>query len=88
MKQNKRLIGIIIAIAILLTIPLIAMQFTKELNWTISDFAVAGLLLLSTGLVCELILRKVKPTKYRILLCAAILLVLLIIWIELAVGIF
>ncbi len=88
MKQNKRLFGIIISIALLLTIPLVAMQFTKEVNWTISDFAVAGLLLLSTGLICELILRKVKQTKNRILLCVSILAVLLVIWIELAVGIF
>jgi bacteriorhodopsin len=87
-KQNKRLIGIVIAVLILLSIPLIAMQFTDEVNWTIMDFIVAGILLFGTGLMCELVLRKVKNIKYRIGICAVILAALFLIWAELAVGIF
>ena len=86
--QNKRLTGIVLAVALLLLVPFIAMQFTAEVNWTLSDFVAAGALLLGTGLLCELVLRKVKRVKYRIALCASILVVLLIVWIELAVGIF
>ena len=74
--------------ALLLLIPLIAMQFTDEVNWTLFDFVVAGVLLIGTGLICELILRKVKKFEYRIAICAVILAALLLIWIELAVGIF
>lgn len=86
--ENKRLIGIVLTVVFLLLIPLIAMQFTNEVNWTLSDFVVAGVLLLSTGLICELVIRKVKKTNHRIILCGVILAVLLLIWIELAVGLF
>jgi len=86
--QNKRHIGIVITVALLLLIPLIAMQFTDEVNWTLIDFIVAGVLLLVTGLMCELVIRKVNKIEYRIAICLAILAALLLIWAELAVGIF
>ncbi|NQV38251.1 MAG: hypothetical protein HQ509_09645 [Candidatus Marinimicrobia bacterium] len=86
--QNKRLIIIVVTSAILLLIPLIAGQFTDEVNWNLFDFVVAGALLLGTGLMCELVIRKIKNIKYQIAVCVALLVVLLLIWAELAVGIF
>ncbi len=64
------------------------MQFTNEVNWSLFDFVIMGALLLGTGLMCELVLRKVKKIKYRIAICGALLAVLVLIWLELAVGIF
>jgi len=86
--KNKRVILIFSAIAILLLIPLIAMQFTHEVDWGIADFVIMGILLSVTGISCELILRKVKNIKTRIFLCGAILLIFFLIWAELAVGVF
>ena len=86
--QRNRLLIISFITALLLLLPLIAMQFTKEVNWTLSDFVVAGVLLFGTGLICELAIRKIKNTKYRIVTIIAVLLVLLLVWAELAVGIF
>ena len=86
--KNKRLVFIIIFIAILLLFPLIAMQFTNTVQWSLFDFLVAGVLLFSTGLVCELVLRKVKKNKQRFIICLGVIALLTIIWIELAVGIF
>jgi hypothetical protein len=86
--QNKRLIGIVLTVALLLLIPLVAMQFTSEVNWNMFDFIVAGVLLLGTGLLCELVMRKVKKIEYRIAICGTLLVAFLLIWIELAVGIF
>lgn len=86
--QNKRLIIIVITIAFLLLIPLIAMKFTDEVNWTLFDFVIAAVLMLGTGLLCELVLRKVNKTSLRIGICVAILAIFLMIWAELAVGIF
>lgn len=55
--KNKRLIGILLTPILLLLVPLIAMQFTKEIYWKLSDFVVAGALLLSSGLIIEFIIR-------------------------------
>jgi peptidoglycan/LPS O-acetylase OafA/YrhL len=87
-KKNKRLFGIVLAVVLLLFIPLIAMQFTDEVSWTVLDFVVAAILLLGTGLMCELVIRKINKIKYRIAICVVLLAALLLIWAELAVGIF
>jgi uncharacterized membrane protein len=63
--KNKRLIGIVLTVTLLLLIPVIA-----------------------TGLMCELVLRTVKKFEYRVAICAAILAALVLVWIELAVGLF
>ena len=86
--KNKRIILIFSGIAILLLIPLIAMQFTHEVDWSMADFVIMGILLSAIGILCELILRKVRSIKIRILLCGAILFGFFLIWAELAVGIF
>ena len=86
--KNKTLIIILSSVVILLLIPLIAMQFTDEVVWTGLDFAVMGILLLTAGLMCELAMRKVKKITYRIVLFIAILGAFVLIWAELAVGIF
>jgi hypothetical protein len=64
------------------------MQFSNEVNWSLMDFVLAGILLFGTSLVIELVLRKVKSTKHRLLISGIILLLLFLLWAELAVGIF
>jgi hypothetical protein len=86
--KNKRLIGILITVGMLLLIPFIAMQFTNEVAWSLFDFVVAAILLLGTGLLCEFVLRKVNKTKHRLIICAIILALLVLTWMELAVGLF
>jgi hypothetical protein len=86
--KNKRLTIILISAGILLLIPLIAMQFTDKVNWTFFDFIAMGTLLLVTGIILEVVLRKVKQTKYRILFCVLVIGAFLLIWAELSVGIF
>lgn len=86
--KNKRLRIILIIATIILFIPFIAMQFTNEVNWNLSDFVIAGLLLFGTGLLVELVLRKAKKLNYRIIAIIVIAIVFLLTWAELAVGIF
>lgn len=86
--QKKRLLIIVLITAILLLIPLIAMQFTDEVNWTLFDFIVAGVLLSGTGMMIELVMRKVNNNRLRITVCVTLLVILFFIWAELAVGIF
>lgn len=75
-------------VLLLLLIPFVAMQFTNEVNWSLMDFIMAGILLFGTSLVFELVIRKVKSTKHRLLISGIILLLLFLLWAELAVGIF
>jgi hypothetical protein len=86
--KNKRLKIILTAATILLLTPFIAMQFTEEVNWTLTDFVIGGALLFGTGLVIELVLRNSQKIKYRNTLIVAVIIIFLLIWAELAVGIF
>ncbi|HRD39436.1 MAG TPA: hypothetical protein PLC65_12450 [Bacteroidia bacterium] len=86
--ENKRLIIILSIATTLLLAPLAAMQFSSEVNWSLFDFVIAGILLYGTGLSIEFVLRKVKQTKFRILISLLILAALVLVWAELAVGIF
>ena len=88
MIQNKRLTYIFISTAFMILIPWVAMQFTNDVHWTLSDFIIAGVLLLGTGLVCEFAMRQVKTRKNKIALIIMTIAVLLLIWVELAVGVF
>lgn len=72
----------------LLLIPFIAMQFTNEVAWTASDFLIMGALLLSVGFLVELAIRYVSKMEYRVVAILAILGLFLLIWAELAVGVF
>ena len=87
MKKNKRLIGIISAIAIILSIPLIAMQFTTEVKWTLGDFMVMGVLLSSVGFIYELTARLTGNIAYRGGVALALITSFILVWINLAVGI-
>ena len=71
----------------LLLIPFIAMQFTNEVKWTAIDFITMGALLLITGTGIELIRRKNKNVRKRMLYIAICVIIFLLIWVELAVGI-
>lgn len=88
LTQDKRFSFILIFGALLLCIPFIAMQFTKEVNWTLLDFLVAAILIFGTGLLCEFVLRKVKNASNRWYVIAAIILLMISVWVELAVGVF
>jgi hypothetical protein len=87
-SSKLRIIIILSVTAFILAIPMVAMQFTNEVVWTLSDFITAGILLLSTGLAIELVIRNLKTGTLRTIVLIVILLVLFLIWVELAVGIF
>ena len=76
------------AIGLVLLLPLVAMQFTREVAWTGFDFAVAAVLLIAGGVACELVAARVRVRRSRVMLGALILGVVLIVWAQGAVGIF
>ena len=84
----KMRIKILQMVGLLLIIPLIAMQLTDEVEWSLFDFIIMGTLLLITGLMGEIIFKKVKKYKHRVILYVVVAITFLLIWAELAVGIF
>lgn len=85
---NKNQLFVLGGTCLLLLIPLIGMQFTSEINWSLSDFIAMGILLLALGFTCEFVFRKISNKTFRLGLIALLVIVFLLIWIELAVGIF
>ena len=65
-----------------------AMQFTKEVNWTLSDFLIMGILLFITTFTIDFVLKKFKTLKSRLILIVGIVVLLALVLAELAVGIF
>jgi len=88
LTQQKRVVGIVVAIVLILMIPFVAMQFTTEVDWSPMDFVIMGALLLGTGLICEMVLRSVKTVQKRVIYIGAVMFAFFLIWAELAVGIF
>ena len=80
-----RILGWGTAAALLLT-PLVAMQFTSEVNWTASDFAFAGVMIGGVGMIYEFTLRKSHDRFYRGGVALALAGTFLIIWANGAVG--
>lgn len=81
-----RVLGWALAAGLLL-LPLIAMQFTKEVNWTAADFVFAAVVFGTIGGAFELAARKSGNWSYRGGAAVALLAAFLTLWINGAVGI-
>ncbi|MDP9958172.1 hypothetical protein [Chryseobacterium lathyri] len=88
MTQKQKTILIYAIPAVLLGIPLLGNIFFEEFDWSPGDFIIGAVLLFGTALIIDLIQRIIKNKTYKILLSGALLIVLLLVWAELAVGIF
>ena len=85
--MRKNIIRIALVTACILLVPLVAMQFTEEVNWDLFDFAFMGTLLFGTGLAYELVARKAGAIAYRAAVGVALAAALLLVWVNGAVGI-
>jgi hypothetical protein len=66
MDWHRSVVRVALATACVLLVPLVAMQITDEVNWTLADFVLAGALLGGTGLLLELSARKPGNVGYRV----------------------
>ena len=82
------MIRILYIVGTILLIPLIAMQLTNEVNWSLFDFIIMGAMLTITCLLGKIIFKKVKKYKHRVAPYVVVAIIFLLIWAELAVGIF
>jgi hypothetical protein len=58
-------VRVALATVLMLLLPLIAMQFTEEVDWSAPDFVLAGVLVAGTGLLLEVAARKPGKIVYR-----------------------
>jgi hypothetical protein len=72
--------------ALLLLLPLVAMQFDTGVNWTLSDFVFAGVLIGGVGLAFELAVRMTRNIAYRGGVGLALAAAFMIVWANGAVG--
>jgi hypothetical protein len=63
MKRSKALYGsavrVALGVAIILSLPLVAMQFTDDVVWSLADFVAVAIFLTTLGVALELAVRKV-----------------------------
>ena len=72
----------------LLLIPLIGMAITNEIHWNLFDFVIMGILLILLGVGINFVSNQTKNFKNRVLYIGILVLIFMLIWAELAVGIF
>jgi hypothetical protein len=85
-KFKKSILGVALATVIILLVPLVAMQFTNEVDWSVFDFIIMGALGFGTGLAYVLISRFSSNIVYRTAIGLAIGTTFFMIWANLAVG--
>lgn len=83
---NKYILGILLVPSFILLVPLVAMQFTAEVNWTLSDFIFAWVIMAGTGLAYRLATRNAANLAYRFGVGLALATAFMIVWGNLAVG--
>lgn len=79
--------AILLGVALLLSVPLLAMQLTEEVNWSPFDFVFAAGVLLTPALLYQLTARRTTSLAYRGGAGVALLTAVLIVWLTCAVGI-
>jgi hypothetical protein len=87
-SSARRILRVLCVTAAILLVPAVAMQFTREVNWGPMDFVVGGSLLAGTGLAYELGVKRIAAHGWRKAGGLALAAALLLVWAELAVGIF
>lgn len=72
----------------LLLIPFIGMQYSNEVNWSLNDFIIMGIILLSFGTFINKIIYHVGGFNRRVILILTSIILFFLLWAELAVGLF
>ena len=75
------------AAALMLLLPLLAMQVTEEVDWDVADFAIFGAMLVTVCGAFELAAGRTGNTAYRAAIGVALAAAFILVWMNLAVGI-
>ncbi len=86
---NKRQKLILLSIFLILTIPFVEqLDGNAEFNWSVFDFILAFVMLLSLGFGLEYLIRKIPSIKVKIFAILVVCFLFILLWAEMAVGIF
>jgi hypothetical protein len=85
--QSRFVARLAVATGLILLVPLVSMQFTDEVVWTLSDYLVAGTLVFGAGMTYRLVARKARSNAYRMAVGLAVAAGLMLLWLMGAVGI-
>jgi hypothetical protein len=86
--QQQKTAAIFSIPSLLMVIALALNHFVTGWNWSGYDFLIAGILLFGTASLIYLIMRSAKTFKTKLIISLIILAALVLVWAELAVGIF
>jgi hypothetical protein len=86
-RKSRWRIALWCTAALILLLPLVAMQFTEEVAWDLADFLVFGAMLVAVCGTYELAARVTGNAAYRAAVGVALATAFILVWINLAVGI-
>jgi hypothetical protein len=72
----------------LLLVPFVASLFTDEVQWSGLDYLIMGVMLLAVGSGIQWVLQKFQSRRNRMIGVGLVVLLFLLVWAELAVGVF
>ena len=75
------------AAAAFILLPVLAMQVTDQVNWSLADFVLAGGLVAGVGAISEVAVRMTSDRSYRAAVAVALAAGFLLIWLNGAVGV-
>ena len=79
---------LLISFLLLLLIPFVGMQYSNEVKWSLNDFIIMGVILLSFGTFINKIIYHVSGFNRRVILILTSIILFFLLWAELAVGLF
>ena len=86
-RGSRRRIAVWGSAALILLLPLFAMEFIDLVAWDVADFAIFGTMLVGTAGTYELAARMTDNNAYRAAVGVALAAAFILVWMNLAVGI-
>jgi len=85
-KFYQSIPAVALVTVVILMVPLVAMQFSDHVNWSVLDFLLMGSLIFGTGVLFVLVMRLSSNIVYKVAMGLAIGATFFMVWVNLAVG--
>ena len=83
---SKSILAVAFVTVLILLVPAVAMQFSTEVDWSLTDFIIMGTLIFGTGVSFVFVMQYAINTVYRVAMIMAFGTTFILIWANLAVG--